>query len=143
MKHTNQAWEFFSSVRLAIFTLCSLALTSIIGTVIPQNKPDSWYVDKYGPATAQFFQVLDIPDMYGSWWFLILLGLLCANLIICSIDRFPTTWRLMTSDQLAIHSDRLQGMTLRQEWSLSSPLGESARPIEHRAGKGRMEVGIP
>ena len=135
MKHTNQAWEFFSSVRLAIFTLCSLALTSIIGTVIPQNKPDSWYVDKYGPATAQFFQVLDIPDMYGSWWFLILLGLLCANLIICSIDRFPTTWRLMTSDQLAIHSDRLQGMTLRQEWSLSSPLGESAAQLSTALAK--------
>ena len=75
MKHTNEVWGFFASVRLAIFTLCSLALTSIIGTVIPQNKPDSWYVETYGPATAQFFQVLDIPDMYGSWWFLILLGL--------------------------------------------------------------------
>ncbi|MBB5346732.1 cytochrome c biogenesis protein ResB [Desulfoprunum benzoelyticum] len=135
MKLTNEIWGFFASVRLAIFTLCSLALTSIIGTVIPQNKPDSWYVETYGPATAQFFQVLDIPDMYGSWWFLILLGLLCANLIICSIDRFPTTWRLMTINQLAVHPDRLQGMDLRQEWSLPSPVGESAGQLSAALAK--------
>jgi cytochrome c biogenesis protein len=136
MKHTNEFWGFFVSVRLAIFTLCSLALTSIIGTVIPQNKPDSWYVETYGPATAQFFQVLDIPDMYGSWWFLILLGLLSANLIICSIDRFPTAWRLMTADQLAIHPDRLQGMAQRQEWSLPTPVGDSAAQLGATLAQG-------
>lgn len=126
MKYNTPVWEFFASVRLAIFTLCSLALTSIIGTVIPQNKPASWYAEAYGAAAGQFIQVLDIQDMYGSWWFLLLLGLLCANLIVCSIDRFPVAWRLITADQLAVAPDRIRKMGLHETWASSSSPQENA-----------------
>lgn len=129
MKNNNRVWDFFASVRLAIFTLCSLALTSIIGTIIPQNKPDNWYVETYGAATAQFFQILDIPDMYGSWWFLLLLGLLSANLIICSIDRFPAAWRLINADQLAVPADRLRSMSFRENWSSAGPVQQNAAAL--------------
>jgi len=135
MKHNNQLWEFFASVRLAVFTLCTLSLTSVIGTVIPQKEEFSWYVDRYGHATAQFFQVLDIPDMYSSWWFLGLLGLLCANLIICSIDRFPTAWRLVKADQLAVSPERLQSMPCREDWTLPSSLAESAEILQSSLAK--------
>ena len=150
MKDNNRIWDFFASVRLAIFTLCSLALTSIIGTIIPQNKPGNWYAETYGAATAQFFQILDIPDMYGSWWFLLLLGLLCANLIICSIDRFPTAWRLVNADQLAVPADRLKAMSFRDNWSSPGPVQQNAatlstalekagwRPTSRESGKGLL-----
>ncbi len=90
----TQIWDFFSSVKLAIFTLCTLAATSIIGTLIPQGESAAFYVNNFGPKTAHFFQILDIPNMYYSWWFLGLLGLLSTNLIICSLDRFPQYGRL-------------------------------------------------
>lgn len=135
MKNSNQLWELFASVRLAVFTLCTLSLTSIIGTVIPQKEEFPWYVDKYGPAIAQFFQVLDIPDMYSSWWFLGLLGLLCANLIICSIDRFPTAWRLVKADQLAVSPDRLQSMPNREDWTHPSPLAETVETLQSSLAK--------
>jgi cytochrome c biogenesis protein len=137
MKQTNQLWDFFASVKLALFTLCSLSLTSIIGTVIPQKETSAWYVEQYGPVMAQFFQVLDIPDMYSSWWFLGLLGLLCANLIICSIDRFPTAWRLITADQLATSPEKLQSMGCKENWFLALSPGESAKSLQtllERAG---------
>ena len=92
MQKNNSIWQFFASVKLALVILFLIAVTSIIGTLIPQKEAAEFYISNYGPKAAQIFAVLDIPDMYNSWWFLALLFLLAFNLIICSIVRFPGVW---------------------------------------------------
>lgn len=116
MKNKNPVFSFFSSVKLALATLFLLSVTSIVGTVIPQKENFDWYVSNYSETTARIFQVLDIPNMYNSWWFLGLLGLLATNLIICSIDRFPGVWRQIKADNLATDLTRLQRMRLSATW---------------------------
>ena len=116
MNKKNPIFSFFSSVKLALFTLCLLALTSIIGTIIPQKESIDWYIQNYSETTAKIFQVLSIPDMYNSWWFLGLLTLLSINLIICSIDRFPGVWKQVKADNLAIDLKRLPKMRLKSDW---------------------------
>jgi len=116
----NQFWDFFSSVKLAIFTLCSLATTSIVGTIIPQGESVDFYVKNFGAKTAYFFQVLDIPNMYYSWWFLGLLGVLSVNLIICSVDRFPTVWKIITTDNLGISPERVPKMANFTKWEFGT-----------------------
>ena len=91
----NALFSLFASVQLALFLLFLLASTSIIGTLVPQNSPFDFYVERYGFKTARFFQLLDIPDMYNSWWFLGLLTLFALNLIVCSIERIPQVIRLI------------------------------------------------
>jgi cytochrome c biogenesis protein len=120
MKQNNSLWTFFASVKLAIFTLSFIAVTSIIGTIIPQGESHSFYVKQYGEGLARFFEVLDISDMYYSWWFIGLLGLLSANLIICSIDRFPGVWRIITADNLAIPPERLRKMSEKRSWNITA-----------------------
>ena len=132
MKNHNQLWDLFASVRLAIFTLCALSLTSIIGTIIPQGEPFTRYVSEYGPFLAQIFQVLDIPRMYSSWWFLGLLGILCANLVICSIDRFPASWLLTTADPLSVSPERISRMDNQATWTEYAPLAETARALQEK-----------
>lgn len=116
MNNKNPLFRFFSSVKLALFTLFLLAVTSIIGTVIPQKETFQWYANNYSETTAQIFQVLSIPDMYNSWWFLGLLGLLAVNLIVCSIDRFPGVWKQIKADNLATTPQRIQKMRLSNSW---------------------------
>jgi cytochrome c biogenesis protein len=116
MTFINQVWNFFASVKLAIVTLCALAVTSIIGTLIPQGESPAYYVDHYGPGLAQFFQILDIPEMYYSWWFLGLLGILSANLTICSIERLPTVWKIIQADNLNTSTNRLFKMQNNRFW---------------------------
>ncbi|MBT8346605.1 MAG: cytochrome c biogenesis protein ResB, partial [Desulfofustis sp.] len=48
MQNNNSIWQFFSSVKLALVTLFLIAVTSIIGTVIPQKEAAEFYVSKYG-----------------------------------------------------------------------------------------------
>jgi cytochrome c biogenesis protein len=95
MKNTNPVWKFFVSVKLTVFLLLSLAVTSVIGTVIPQNADPEVYFHKFGSFLFRLFEVLDIFDMYHAWWFQLLLFLLITNIVVCSIDRLSATWKLV------------------------------------------------
>ena len=124
MQKNNSLWQFFASVKLALVILCLIAVTSIIGTVIPQKEAAEFYAANYGPKMAQIFSILDIPDMYNSWWFLALLFLLAFNLIICSIDRFPGVWKQVTADGLALPPERMQKMANRTSWTSKGSVDE-------------------
>lgn len=119
MTNLKQLWNFFASVKLAIFTLCALAITSIIGTIIPQGESASFYAKQYGVKASQFMQILDIPDMYYSWWFLSLLFILSLNLLVCSIERFPRVWKIIQTDNLEVSPDRIAKMSHSKEWHIS------------------------
>ena len=130
MKNKNSFWEFFASVKLALFCFFTLAIASILGTIIPQGKEAMFYIQKYGEQTAEVFRLLDVPNMYSSWWFVSLLSLFSINLIVCSIERLPTVWKLVTMDNLATNVNRLEKMTPRRSFESSLPKQEVADRVE-------------
>lgn len=89
----NIIWDFFNSLKLTITLLLSLAVTSIIGTLIEQGRTIDIYTKEYGEKIASYVVALGFNDMYHTWWFLALLGLLTANIIVCTLDRFPAKWK--------------------------------------------------
>ena len=89
-------WDSICSLKLAMTLLLTLAITSIIGTVIPQGNLAPQYVTSIGPAKLKLYQTLGFFDMYHSWWFVLLLGALAANLAACSCKRLPQIWRTVT-----------------------------------------------
>ncbi len=88
-------WEFFASIRLTIILLFSLAVTSIVGTLIPQNKPPMEYLQAFGEFRFRLFNALDFFDMYRSWWFRLLIVLLALNIIVCSIERLSALSKIL------------------------------------------------
>jgi cytochrome c biogenesis protein len=91
----NQLWKTFASVKLTILLLLTLAATSIIGTLIPQNETPVAYVQAFGEFLYRLFALLGLFDMYHSWWFRALILLLVGNIVICSIDRLQATWKIL------------------------------------------------
>ncbi len=91
----SKIWDFFSSVKLTIVILLSLAATSIVGTLIPQNEDPAAYFQAFGVYLFRLFNILDLFDMYHSWWFQLLLILLTINIVVCSIDRMSSNRRLL------------------------------------------------
>ena len=67
---SHPVWRFFKSLKLTIALLIILAIASIFGTLLPEQ------------------------DLYHSLWFRVIIGLLAMNLFVCSLDRFPVTWKL-------------------------------------------------
>jgi len=87
-------YDIFSSVKLAIFLLLTLAATSIIGTIVEQQQDPDKYLKEYGEAAYRIFKFLGFTDVYHSWWYVLLLSLLGLNLIVCSVKRLPKIWKL-------------------------------------------------
>lgn len=91
---SNIIWSFFSSVKLTIALLIILAVTSIFGTVIPQNESALEFIQRINPGLVRFFDSLQLFDMYHSTWFRLIIFLLAINLTVCSINRLPVTLKL-------------------------------------------------
>ncbi len=106
MKNANPLWKFFCSVKLTVFLLLSLALTSVIGTVIPQNENPDAYLHAYGAFRYQLLSALGVFDMYHSWWFQGLLILLTVNIVVCSIDRLSSNWKLIFNRHPSVRPER-------------------------------------
>ncbi|RZB31736.1 MAG: cytochrome c biogenesis protein [Desulfobacteraceae bacterium Eth-SRB1] len=91
----GRLWKLFASVRLTVIVLLSLAVTSIVGTIIPQNQRPEAYLNEYGEFFYRILSAFDIFDMYHSWWFQFLLLILSVNVIVCSIKRFSALWKIV------------------------------------------------
>ena len=77
----------FTSVRTTIVLLILLALASVMGTVIPQEA--SQWAGSSSPFLTRLALILDLHSIYSSWWFILLLALLSANLVACLMKRIP------------------------------------------------------
>ena len=91
----DRLWKSFASVKLTIVLLLTLAATSIIGTLIPQNEDPRAYFETFGAFLYRLFSLLGLFDMYHSWWFRALILLLVVNIVVCSIDRLQSTWKII------------------------------------------------
>jgi len=100
----HSLWDFFCSLKLTMFLLISLAVISIIGTVVPQGPTPPEYLATISQAKFQLYKLLGFFDMYHSWWFILLLYLLTINLIACSIKRLPHIWKIISQPTLTMGS---------------------------------------
>lgn len=103
-------WDFFCSLKLTMFLLISLAILSIIGTIIPQGAIPPEYLASISPAKQQIYKTLGFFDMYHSWWFILLLYLLTVNLVACSIKRLPHIWKIISHPTLLMNSGLEQSL---------------------------------
>jgi len=94
--------DFFCSLKLTVITLITLAVISIIGTVVPQGTPPPEYLHSISQNKLKLYQSLGFFDMYHSWWFILLLSLLSINLIACSFKRLPDIWKTITQPALLL-----------------------------------------
>ncbi|MDX1574394.1 MAG: cytochrome c biogenesis protein ResB, partial [Methylophaga sp.] len=90
-------------MELAITLLLTLAIASVIGTVLQQNQPYTDYVIKFGPFWFEVFEKLGLYDVYSAVWFLAILALLVVSTTVCVVRNAPAMvrdiWQLRTQVQ--------------------------------------------
>jgi len=77
------------SMPVAILLLLLLSVASVIGTVLQQNQDQADYLHQFGPTWYWTFRALGLFDMYHTWWFLTILGLLMFSLAACLLRNTP------------------------------------------------------
>jgi cytochrome c biogenesis protein len=91
----SKLWSFFNSLKLTISLFITLAVVSIIGTVIQQGESANTYLLGYGERWGEVILRLNLDNMYHSAWFTAILVMLVVNIVVCTIDRFSPKWRTL------------------------------------------------
>ena len=78
--------KFLRSMTFGMILLGLILLCSFPGSVIAQGNTPDWYVQTY-PDWHGVILKLGLDDVFGSWFFITLLALLCLNLTLCSLIR--------------------------------------------------------
>jgi cytochrome c biogenesis protein len=123
-------WKFLASVKLAIFTFMIIALSSIVGTIVEQGAEPSkniallakFFGDNAAPTVYNIFAKMGFMDMYSSWWFVSFLAIFSINLIVCSIDRFPKTWRSVRKHQRPLPEHSIKSLPIKKELKFKNRL---------------------
>ncbi len=123
-------------MRLTIVLLLSLAVTSIIGTLIPRNESPENYLKAFGERLYRVFDILDIFDMYHSVWFQALLLLLTINIVVCSIDRLSTTWKIIFVKNPKFNVSRFRNRKDKLEFSVDQSIEQLKQLYKPLVSKG-------
>lgn len=133
----DRIWRLFSSVTLAVVLFTFIAMTSIIGTLIEQSAPPEnnlkligkLFGDSMAPKLYTLFDKLGFMDMYHSHWFVSLLLLFAANLIICSIDRLPVILRLVREKIRPLSDEQFKSAGIKKEFALKEKIEKAKETI--------------
>ena len=110
--------DFFASVKLSIFLLLTVAATSVIGTLIPQEASLREHYQNFGPTLFKVFDALGFFNVYQAKWFQFLLGLLALNLIVCTFKRLPITWKIVTLANPGFSRGKFDSIKQKYEFKL-------------------------
>jgi cytochrome c biogenesis protein len=86
--------RLLSSMPVAVTLLCLVAVASMIGTILVQNREEDFYIANLGPIWYRLFNALDFFDMYSSWWFLAIMALLVLSVSASLLRHGPRFWNM-------------------------------------------------
>jgi len=123
--------RFFGSMNLAIILLVTIAIASIIGTVLRQNEPYQNYIIKFGPFWHQFYKTLGLYDVYSSAWFIFVLAFLVVSISICVTRNAPQIIQSMRRFRLDIQENVLLNMANNASWKTKIQLQTLQQELCH------------
>ncbi|TMN20712.1 cytochrome c biogenesis protein ResB [Lentibacillus cibarius] len=120
----DKIWNFFSSVKVGVWLIVLALIASAIGTIFPQEQyipadatsraPSVFYEAQYG-TIGQIYYQLGFHNLYGSWWYMLLIALIGVSLVICSIDRFVPLYKALRMQKPKRHTTFLKRQRLFSE----------------------------
>lgn len=125
----DKIWSFFSSVKVGVWLIVITLAASAIGTIFPQEMyitpgiaPAEYYKQEYG-FLGQLYYQLGFNNLYGSWWYMILIASIGISLVICSLDRVIPLYKALKKQGVKRHPSflkrqRLYGTGTPQEGDL-------------------------
>lgn len=107
----DKVWNFFSSVKVGMWIIVAILVAAAIGSILPQvfyvpatNETDiaAYYERIYGWFGTLYYQ-LGLSDLYSSWWFQLLVGMLGISLVIASLDRVIPLYKSLKKQKTKRH----------------------------------------
>src|SRR5699024_888801 len=143
----DKIWSFFSSVKVGVWLIVIALIASMAGAIFPQEMyipqdatsrdPAIYYQDQFGLAGLIYYQ-LGFHNLYSSWWYMILIGLIGVSLVIASLDRFVPLYRALKMQKPKRHPSFLSRQRLFSETdTVSDPEVEQ---VKEKLSKQRYKI---
>jgi cytochrome c biogenesis protein len=135
----DRIWNFFSSVKIAVYLIFFTLLTSMLGTIFPQENtfinmtPAIYYKETYG-TPGYIYYLLGLSHTYESWWFVTLLFMIGTSLVVCSLDRVLPLYRALSKQKLRKHPSFI----LRQKVTFEGAIPAEVAPDKEQEWVGQV-----
>ena len=137
--------NLISSVRFGVIMLCTLAAACLVGMLVMQQNVEGFdkYYAEITPATKALFGKLGFFDIYHVWYFNALLLMLSLNIVLASIDRFPSAWAMVKRKKLDASAHWLRGQEQSANLRLKAEdLGAAVAKIKDAFGSIGMKTTV-
>jgi len=126
--------RFSSSLKCGLILLGLVGTAVIVGTMVLQRPMarEGQIEQIYAPQIVRLLNALGLFDVFHAWWFVLLLGLLGANIIFASLERFPQVWRLFVRPHLVADEWFVRALPFRREIPLGSRSPQEALELASR-----------
>jgi cytochrome c biogenesis protein len=128
----DKVLKLLSSVRFGIVMLSLLLICSMIGMLIMQVEVEGFqeYFAKLTPSQKLIYTKLDLNNIYHSWYFTLLLVITALNIILASIDRFPTAWQYIINPKLKASPNFIRAQMFNSETEADGQPKELAEKVK-------------
>jgi len=147
------AWfvRLLSSIRLAMALICVIALVVLAGTIIDQAPAavvadhaayGRWLEDargKYGSWT-DLLDRFQLFNLYRSFLFRSLLGLLAVSIVVCTARRWRPTWNTTFHTRVRMNESFLLHTRFHARWQQPAPVVETAEQVRRSLAGARYRV---
>jgi cytochrome c biogenesis protein len=111
--------RFMGSVRLGVMLLVLVVILCAAGMLVMQQNVDGFaaYYAALPAWQRSLLGGLGLFDVYRSWYFLAALCLLAMNIILASVERFPSAWAYVSRPAVVMPGRWLEDRPVRFETS--------------------------
>ncbi|TKI61948.1 cytochrome C biogenesis protein [Lysinibacillus mangiferihumi] len=135
----DKIWNFFSSVKVGIALIIITLIAASIGTLLPQEfyvkasdmEKGAYYEDVYG-FVGKIYYTLGLSDLYSSWWFQILVGMLAVSIIVASLDRGIPLYKSLKNQRVKRHESFLKRQRIVAEGQITASPEETLSKVEKK-----------
>lgn len=105
----DKIWIFFTSIKVGVTIILLIAIAAAVGTIFPQEyfipigvNPADYYDENYGTLGRLYYE-LGFHNLYSSWWFILMNGMLALSIIAASIDRGIPLYKSLKNQRVKKH----------------------------------------
>lgn len=144
----DKIWNFFSSVKVGITLIILNLIAASIGTILPQEfyvnvaadaEKAQYYKDMYGTIGTLYYN-LGLADLYSSWWFQILVGMLGVSIIVASIDRGLPLHKSLKNQRVKRHASFMKRQRVVAEGAPTAEQGQTLDLVEQKMKDMKYKV---
>lgn len=141
----DKIWNFFTSIKVGVTIIALIAISAAIGTILPQEyfipigaDPMQHYTEQYGTFGTLFYE-LGFTQLYSSWWFVLLMGMLALSLIAASVDRGIPLYKSLKNQRAKKHDSFFVRQRLNNEYDSTENAPEIAKSLINKKYKLKQD----